>query len=136
MKETQEVWVCSLGWEDPLEEEMAIHSSILAEESHGQRSLTGYSPKGHKESDTTEQLSLLTSHESKSLPPVSKSTYFGISLWETNEQIKFCCFVHSECSEVTGNSNILHMRNYTGSSTESDLQISAQKFSGPHWPTR
>ena len=26
----QEIWVRSLGWEDPLEKEMAIHSSILA----------------------------------------------------------------------------------------------------------
>ena len=26
----QETWVQSLGWEDPLEEEMAIHSSTLA----------------------------------------------------------------------------------------------------------
>ena len=26
----QEIWVQSLGWEDPLEEEMATHSSILA----------------------------------------------------------------------------------------------------------
>ena len=25
-----EIWVQSLGWEDPLEEEMATHSSILA----------------------------------------------------------------------------------------------------------
>ena len=25
-----ETWVQSLGWEDPLEEEMATHSSILA----------------------------------------------------------------------------------------------------------
>ena len=25
----QEIWVQSLGWEDPLEEEMATHSSIL-----------------------------------------------------------------------------------------------------------
>ena len=24
------LWVCSLGWEDPLEEGMEIHSSILA----------------------------------------------------------------------------------------------------------
>ena len=30
MQETQEVWVQSLGWEDPLEKGMAIHSSILA----------------------------------------------------------------------------------------------------------
>ena len=26
----QETRVCSVGWEDPLEEEMATHSSILA----------------------------------------------------------------------------------------------------------
>ena len=26
----QEIWVRSLGWEDPLEKGMAIHSSILA----------------------------------------------------------------------------------------------------------
>ena len=30
MQETQETWVRSLGWEDPLEESMATHSSILA----------------------------------------------------------------------------------------------------------
>ena len=43
----QESWVQSLGWEDPLEEGMATHSSILPGESHGQRSVVGYSPKGH-----------------------------------------------------------------------------------------
>ena len=26
----QEIWVQSLAWEDPLEKEMAIHSSVLA----------------------------------------------------------------------------------------------------------
>ena len=30
VKETEETWVQSLGWEDPLEEGMATHSSILA----------------------------------------------------------------------------------------------------------
>ena len=30
MQETQETWVQSLGWEDPLEKEMATHTSILA----------------------------------------------------------------------------------------------------------
>ena len=30
MQEMQETWLRSLGWEDPLEEGMAIHSSILA----------------------------------------------------------------------------------------------------------
>ena len=36
------------------EKEMATHSSVLAWEIHGQRSLVGYSPWGHKESDMTE----------------------------------------------------------------------------------
>ena len=45
-----------LGWEDPLEKEMAVHSSTLAWKIHGQRSLIGYSPWGCKESDTTERL--------------------------------------------------------------------------------
>ena len=30
MQETQEIWVQSLSWEDPLEEEMTTYSSILA----------------------------------------------------------------------------------------------------------
>ena len=51
MWETQ---VQSLGREYPLEKEMATHSSILAWKIPGQRSLADYSPRGHKESDTTE----------------------------------------------------------------------------------
>ena len=45
-----DTWVQSLGWEDPLKEDMATHSSILAWEilCHGQRSLVGYSPWGRK----------------------------------------------------------------------------------------
>ena len=45
---TQEIQVQSLGWEDPLEKEMATHPSMLAGKSHGQRSLVGYSPWGHR----------------------------------------------------------------------------------------
>ena len=52
----QETRFQSLGGEDALEKDMATHSSILAWKSHGQRSLVGYSPWGHKESDTTERL--------------------------------------------------------------------------------
>ena len=44
----QESWVRSLGWEDPLEKGKATHSSILARRI----------PWGHKESDTTERLTL------------------------------------------------------------------------------
>ena len=50
----REIRVQSLGWEDPLEKRMATHSGIfLPGESHGQRSLEGYSPWARKESDTT-----------------------------------------------------------------------------------
>ena len=52
----QETQVQFLGLEDTLEEEVANHSSILPGEPNGQRSLVGYSPWSHKESDTTEQL--------------------------------------------------------------------------------
>ena len=54
MQEMQEMRVRSLGWEVPLEKEMATHSSILAWEIPWTRSLAGYSPWGHKELNTTE----------------------------------------------------------------------------------
>ena len=54
----QETQVQSLGWEDPLEKEMATHSRILAWRIHGQRILAGCNPQGCKESDMTERLSL------------------------------------------------------------------------------
>ena len=50
------MWVSSLGWEDPLEEELQPTPVFSPGESYGQRSLVGYSPWGHKESDTTEWL--------------------------------------------------------------------------------
>ena len=39
----------SLGQEDPLEESMATHSSVLAWRIPWQRSLMGYGPRGRKE---------------------------------------------------------------------------------------
>ena len=62
----QETWLLSLGWADPLEKEIATHSStlgrrqwqptlvVLPGKSHGLRSLVGYSPWVCKELDTTE----------------------------------------------------------------------------------
>ena len=49
----REIWVWSLGWEDPLGKEKATHSSILA-----WRIPWMCSPWGHKELETTEWLSL------------------------------------------------------------------------------
>ena len=51
-----EIWFWSLGWEDPLEEGMATHSTILAWRIPWTEEPCGYSQWGHKELDTTEQL--------------------------------------------------------------------------------
>ena len=56
-----ETWVRSLGWEDPLKEGMATHSSILAWRiPMDKRTLAGYSPRGHQESDMTDLVSTYT----------------------------------------------------------------------------
>ena len=63
MQELQEMQIQSLGWEDPREEGMATHSSILdwripwTEEPGGL-----YSPEGHKGLDMTDQLSTHSMH--------------------------------------------------------------------------
>ena len=54
----QEIWVQSLGQEDPWRRKWQLTPVFLSGEFHGQRSLKGYSPQGHKESDTTEKLKL------------------------------------------------------------------------------
>ena len=47
----QEMWVQSLGWEDPPEKKMTTDFNIFAGKSCGQRK-TGNSPQDHKELDT------------------------------------------------------------------------------------
>ena len=54
----QETWVLSLGWEDPLEKEMATHSSNLAWKIPWTEEPGRYSPWGHKELDMTKRLTL------------------------------------------------------------------------------
>ena len=58
MQETQETWVQSLGQEDPLEEEMANHSSILTWEIPWTKDTGGLQSIGRKELDTTDQAHL------------------------------------------------------------------------------
>ena len=54
----QEIWVQSLGWEYPLEKEMATNPAFLTGISYGLEDPGRlYSPWGHKEWDTTQQLS-------------------------------------------------------------------------------
>ena len=51
LPEVLETQVQSLGWEDPLEKEMAANSSTLTWRIPWERNLGGYSPWGHKELD-------------------------------------------------------------------------------------
>ena len=57
IQEPQEMLVQSLGGEDPLEEGMATHSSMLAWRTpRTEEPGSGHSPWGRKESDATERL--------------------------------------------------------------------------------
>ena len=67
----REIQVLSLGWEDPLEKEKATHSVFWPGEFHGL-----YCPGDHKESDTTERLSLTQKASLKS----ERTTYPGSSI--------------------------------------------------------
>ena len=53
---TQETRVRSLGWEDPLEKEMAIHASTIAWKIPWTEKPGRLQSRGCKESETTEQL--------------------------------------------------------------------------------
>ena len=72
-----ETWVQSLGWEDPLEKEQLPTPVSWPGECH-----VLYSPWGHKESDTTEQLSLR----------VLKSCCFMLLLYTAAKNVVFSLF--------------------------------------------
>ena len=97
MQETQ-VW--SLRWEDPLEKEMATHSSMLAWESHGQRSLAGYSPWSHKSRTWLKQLNhhhlqwaSMVAQTAKNLPAKCRRPSFDLWVrkipWKREQQPTF-----------------------------------------------
>ena len=71
----QETWVRSLGWEDPLEEEMATHSSILAWKLPWTEEPGRLWSRGHKESDMTE-------HHHPPVSPQAKETKAKMSKWD------------------------------------------------------
>ena len=62
----REIWVWSLGQKDPLEKEMATHSSTLAWKIPWMEEPGGYSPWGCKESDTTERLHFTSAMDKQS----------------------------------------------------------------------
>ena len=59
----QKTWIRSLSQEDPWRREWLPPLVFLPGESHGQRSLAGYNPWGHKESDMIEPLTFSQSAE-------------------------------------------------------------------------
>ena len=61
----RETWVQSLGREDPWRRAGQPTPVFLPGESHGQRSLVGYGPWGHRELDATERVSIAGLTESR-----------------------------------------------------------------------
>ena len=59
VEDTEEVWVPSLGQEDPLEKEMAAHASILTWETPWAEGPGGLQSVGSQELDMTEQQHIL-----------------------------------------------------------------------------
>ena len=83
----QELWVRSLGQEDPLEKEMATHNGILAWRIPWTEDLAGYSPWGCKELDMTELWTVLWTVELEQVfrLPASRSRLFAFPgpSWQT-----------------------------------------------------
>ena len=84
-----DLWVRKIPWRRAWQPTPVF----LPGESHGQRSLAGYSPRGHRESDTAEQLSAhkelckpLSFIRSANIIAQLQSTRHGHSLWEHSSE--------------------------------------------------
>ena len=79
---------------------------FLPGESHGQRSVAGYSPWGHKDSDTTEWISLLTSHVHKAasfwIGPITTLNHLLIIMMNVFCRC-ICCYVSLFVRNVESN---------------------------------
>ena len=86
----RETWVLPLSWEDPLEEGMTTHSSILVWRIPWTEEPGGLQSMGHKESDTTEQLGTAqwvrraskSFHPCLSPSPSSGPPHLSSKLWD------------------------------------------------------
>ena len=76
----QETQVQSLGVEEPRRRKLQPTPVFSPRQSHGQRSMVGYSSGGGKESDTTEQLTLSLSTTLYSLLRTQGSFAYSISV--------------------------------------------------------
>ena len=89
-------WVKKILWR----KEWQPTPVLLPEESHGQRSLSGYSPWGLKESNTTEQLSLLTFLPTSVL--LWPHSHFGLPMWWAFVLVPCCSKgFHEMCFNIT-----------------------------------
>ena len=83
----REAWVRSLGQEDPWRRKWHPTPVLFPGESHGWRSLVGYSPQGRKESDTTERLHVhfhfLTAKLGEKMQPIRHQLIFNLPLWQS-----------------------------------------------------
>ena len=98
----QETWVRTLGWEDPWRRKWQLTPVFLPGESHGGRSLVGYSPRGHKESDTTKLLHLLfLRHYSESLLKWERlQKWRASSAWRWCFRRRLCVTVFRQKTDV------------------------------------
>ena len=81
MQETLETWVGKIPWRRKWEPTAVF----LPRKSRGQRSLAGYSPWGSKESDMTEQLTVMDIQ--KQLAQNQSLSFINISVWYTIHEV-------------------------------------------------
>ena len=88
----QETWFDLWAWGIPWRREWLPTPVFLPGESHGQRSLVGYSPWGSKESDTTERLTLFQRHYVIHISPVLVHFTWQVSGYKVYVNQVFCRF--------------------------------------------
>ena len=103
----QEVWVQSLGWEDPLEKEMATHSSMLAweipwTEEPGGLSTVGSQRVGHDWVTKRQQ------QKNRPLPHPQQFWFIGLS-WGTSWGLLFMCLSHKSPQQAVVIFNVSQM---------------------------
>ena len=87
----QETRVQSRGQEDPLEEDMAAHSSILARKISMDGGARGLQSMGCKDSDATEQLSAHTHIHQSSIANAKKAMHLVTSIVLLLWVVTPCC---------------------------------------------
>ena len=93
MQDTEDMWYDLWVWKIPWRRKWQPTPVFLPGESHGQRRLVGYSPRGRKESDTTERLHSLNFREMQKLDCVSVLFLFSVIIdhvYVTNSMMHHC----------------------------------------------